>query len=165
VSVELNIESLVDVFSETLAESKAILDLAAETQANGKWQVFQGFDFSDEHNESPTPSLIIVPNAEDEASDLTKTLSILMELRLRDNRVTPAVSPHLARHSAPGVAMRWTRTVRSVLKNRVKGTDAKSLYLSTQYDFTSFAKTNLVAILFTATVPLSKNLGHRSLCI
>ena len=153
----LTLDSLFDAFAAALAESDALQVLAKETQAGAPFRVFQGFDYAAEKNATATPSIIMLPQSDEEQSDFSRDLSILMELRIRSNAAKPdTVNPAIIKHAAPGIAMRWADAICAALNQRVKNTDAKLLRISVQYDFQTLAQDNLVTVSFVATVPLKK---------
>ncbi len=168
--VDLNLESLTAAFAVALAAGlppsegqQGILALAAETQPGAKWRVFSGFDLAVEKADTPTPSLIILPQADEEQADGSRTLSVVMDLRLKDfRRSSPGMDGALVAYGAPSVAMRWVDAIRATLMARISGTDAKLLYLSARYDFTSFAAEGLVMASIVASVPLSRAIGGRA---
>jgi len=162
---ELCMDSLIDAFSLALAESKTLADLAKETQPNGVWRVYDGFDMGLKPENAPTPAIVILPQSDSEAADNAKELVVFMLLVLRDNKHDPSASANLIKHAAPGIAMRWKKAIKNTLEARIHGTDAKALYMTAQYDFSSLSVNNLMTCTFTVTVPLPRGLGFRRLLI
>jgi len=156
----LTLGSLSDAIAETLASSETILALAAETQKQGAWRVFQLFDYSPDNESVSTPSAIVLPMADD---DVSSTLKIGVDVRIRESRVLQqSGTENLVKHQAASTVAQWVETSKDVLYARLASTDANFCSIATNIDYASFARLGIVVIGFDVTVKLSKSINRKS---
>lgn len=156
-NIPLTVDSLALALATALAESSELTKLTGETQAQAPLKVFLGFDMTLEVKSAPTPCIIILPDADTEETDGSRTITLYITEILRDNRSANAGGSIII-HSSAAIASRFAELVKSLVKGRTDGTDAKLLRFSTQYDFETVSANNIFMVKHTVTVPLPARL-------